>query len=273
MSNLNGLPEFKIRASSASKILSGKLGLTDVQEKKYCELKTRSEDSTAKTLTENMKEELRHLKYKKSNPELPEGAKSYCKDWVKEQLYDRRKNFTNKYVEKGLKVEEDSIYYSSGVLGWTDAVKNDEWFEDDFMCGTPDILLLGIDTVVDIKNAYDCFTMPLFDEVIPTDGYIDQLQVYMSLTGLNKALLCYCLMDAPLDIMQVEMRKLSWKEGFRGEISDEISARVKEQMTYSNLPDNLRLKLFEVQKDESFGEEIKTRVKMCREYIKTLTIK
>lgn len=267
------LPLFKIRASSASEILAGELGLTEAQTLKYHELNNRKNDLKGKPLTPNMVAELALLQYKKDNPQLPEGVKTYCKQWVKEQLYDRRKNFTNKYLEKGLQVEKDSINFAGEHLGWVDAEKNDEWFEDDYMCGTPDVLIESTKVVIDVKNAYDCFTMPLFEDVIPTKGYNDQLQVYLVLTGYEKALLVYTLMDAPLDIMKSEMKRLSWKEGLMGEVPPEMYQRVKEQMSYSDLDPSLRLKTFEVEKDASVISKLVERVIMCREYIKTLKIK
>lgn len=268
MESKTELPEFKIRASAASEILTGEIGLTDIQKARLEELSLR-DSGQGKPLTLNMQEELIKLKFKKENPELPEGVKSYCQKWIKEQLYDRRKNFTNRYLEKGIQCEDGAIEYSSSVFGWN-GVKNDEWFEDEFMQGTPDIILEETSHVIDIKNSYDCFSFPLFDEKIPTKGYEDQLQVYLHLTGHKSATLCYVLMDAPLDIMKEEMRRLSWKEGSQGLITDELYQKVKEQMTYSNLPDELRLKTFTVERNDFLIEKLKQRVLLCREYIKKL---
>jgi len=248
MENQKLFPEFKIRASAASEILSGEIGLTDIQKSRIKELSLR-DSGEGKPLTLNMQEELIKLKYKEQNPELPEGVKAYCQKWIKEQLYDRRKNFTNRYLEKGIQCEDGAIEFASNTYNWN-ASKNDEWFENEFMQGTPDIILENDSHVIDIKNSYDCFSFPLFDTKIPTKGYDDQLQAYLSLTGHEKATLCYVLMDAPLDIMKEEMRRLSWKEGSMGAVSDELYQKVKEQMTYSHLPIELRLKTFTVEKNQ-----------------------
>lgn len=269
------LPIFKIRASAAHEILAGSVGLTDVQSAKLYELSTRKKDATAKVsgvkpLTDKMEIELAGLIYKFDNPELPEGAKTYCQKWLKEQLYNRRKHFTNRYLEKGIQCEDGAIEFSADYHGWEGACKNDEWFEDDYMQGTPDIILELDSHVIDIKNSYDAFSFPLFEDEIPTKGYETQLQVYLALTGHERATLCYCLMDAPLDIMKEEMRRLSWKEGSMGAVSDELYQKVKSEMTYSNLIPELRLKTFTVEKDPSVIEELKIRVDMCREYIASL---
>jgi hypothetical protein len=188
------LPTFKIRASAASEILAGKIGLTEVQSSRIDELQSRA-DGTGKPLTPNMVEELDKLIYRRDNPELPQGAKTYCEKWLKEKLYERRKNFANQYLEKGIAVEDDSIEYASEHLGWGGVSKNEEWFSDEWMEGTPDViteLVVNVDevgnaehggVVIDMKNVWDCFTMPLFEQVIPTEGYETQLQVYMHLVS------------------------------------------------------------------------------------------
>lgn len=267
------LPIFKIRASAAHEILAGSVGLTDTQSSRLYELSTRKKDASggsAKPLTDKMEGELAILINKFENPELPEGAKTYCQKWLKEQLYNRRKHFTNRYLEKGIQCEDGAIAFASDYHGWVGAEKNDEWFEDDYMQGTPDIILDADSHVIDIKNSYDAFSFPLFETEIPTKGYETQLQVYLALTGHERATLTYCLMDAPLDIMKEEMRRLSWKEGSMGAISDELYQKVKSEMTYSNLIPELRLKSYTVEKDPAVIDELRIRVDMCREYIASL---
>lgn len=269
------LPIFKIRASAASEILGGTMGLTEVQNAKLIELSTRKEQAAngvdkVKPLTDKMEAELANLIYKFENPELPDGAKTYCQKWIKEQLYNRRKHFSNLYLEKGIQCEDGAIEFASDYHGWEGAEKNDEWFEDAYMQGTPDIILENESHVIDIKNSYDAFSFPLFETEIPTKGYDTQLQVYLHLTGHDCATLCYCLMDAPLDIMKEEMRRMSWKEGSMGAVSDELYQKVKAEMTYSNLIPELRLKTFTVTKDQSVIDELIFRVEKCREYIEQL---
>lgn len=198
---------------------------------------------------------------------LGKTGETVCSNWMKEQLYDRRKDFKNKYLDKGLQMEDEAIAYASEHLGWGSVSKNDEWFEDDDMQGTPDIMIEEMGMIIDIKNSYDCYTFPLFDKEIPTKGYEHQLQGYMALTGYEKAYLVYALMDAPLDIMKTEMRRKSWEMGLRGEVPTELYEKVKEEMTYSHLPPNLRLKVFEVKRDEEIIKLIRKRVGECRTFI------
>ncbi|MCY4781686.1 hypothetical protein ORI89_18695 [Sphingobacterium sp. UT-1RO-CII-1] len=193
----------------------------------------------------------------------------YLNEWMKEQIYERRKDFASKYFDKGNACEDEAIQYAAENLGWGEVHKNDEWFENDFMQGTPDVMRPKADTIIDIKNSWDCFTFPLYDTIIPSKGYDDQLQGYTELTNYGKAQLVYCLMDAPLDLMKKEMSRLSWKEGYRGEIPPEVYQKVKEDMTYSNLPPELRLKVFEVERDPKRILAIADRVLECRKYIES----
>lgn len=284
------LPTFKIRASAASEILAGCIGLTDAQQLEYDTLTERQkafEAGDLKTkLTPNMVDKLAKLQHKLDHPELPQGAKTYCEKWLKEKLYERRKNFANQYLEKGIAVEDESIKYAAAHLGWGEVTKNEEWFEDDYMQGTPDVIAslwtrtsdeeVERPTVIDMKNVWDCFTMPLFEEDIPTDGYETQLQVYMHLVSqeygvpFDSAILCYALMSAPLNVMEREMRKLSWEEGQQGLITDEIRQRVHREMNYDSMPPELRLKTYSVKRNPEIIVELKYRVELCREYIPTL---
>lgn len=279
------LPKFKIRASAASEILAGCIGLTETQAARLNELDARYQ-GIGKPLTDKMEIERKQLIHKEAHPELPTGAKTYCEKWLKEKLYDRRKNFTNQYLDKGIQVEGASIQFAADHYGWGDVAKNEEWFSDEWFEGTPDVIAELPDpttyyrpTVIDMKNVWDCFTMPLFEEEIPTAGYETQLQVYMHLVSehygveFNDALLVYSLMDAPLNVMEKQMRSLSWEEGQQGFISDEIRQRVHTEMTYSNLPPELRLKSYAVKRDPAVIEELKLRVRLCRKYIAGLVNK
>ena len=116
---------------------------------------------------------------------LSETTKTYLQEWMKERIFGMRKEISTKQINKGLEFEDLAI---DKAIDWLDlefAVKNTDKFEDDYFTGEPDLLLS--DTVVDIKNSWDCWTFPMFEDEIPTKGYFYQLQIYMHLTGLKKA--------------------------------------------------------------------------------------
>ena len=175
---------------------------------------------------------------------LSQTTKSHLQEWLKSELYGIRKQIKSKYLDKGNAVEDSAIDYAAAELGWLFAIKNEEFFEDDYFCGTPDVILE--DTIVDIKSSWDCFTFPLFEDEIPNKDYLYQLQVYMHLTGKRKATLCYVLMNTP--------EHLSYDE----------------PQDYSEVESKYRIKTFHIEYDTEVIEKLIERVKISREYIKTL---
>jgi hypothetical protein len=80
----------------------------------------------------------------------------------------------------------------------------------------------------------------------------------MALLGLDKAKLVYVLMDMPEE--QIE-REIMYNGG------------KYEDFIYSDLAPELRLKVYEVERDELLIEAIENRVIECREYLETIKIK
>lgn len=196
---------------------------------------------------------------------LSETAKTFCKTWVKEQLYERRKEFTSKQTYKGNKVENDGIAELVEFFNWPFMTeKNTERKSNDFMQGECDILP-GVDLVVDLKSSWDCFTFPLFDGKIPEKDYELQIRGYMELYGRKYGAVVFLLSDMPDELIEKELR-YKLKEGFS--LEDYENARLF--YIYSDLPMNLRVKRFDFIHDAEIIEKIKQRVELCREYIQTL---
>lgn len=175
---------------------------------------------------------------------LSQTCKSYLQTWLKEQLYQTKKTIQSKYLVKGTEVEDIAIDYYSEFKGLGFVLKNQDYFENDYMKGTPD-LLPDLDTVYEFKSSWDCFTFPLFETDIDK-SYWMQTQVYMHLTSRKKAVLVYTLQNTP--------DELEWDES----------------ADYSDLPASLRIKEFEIQYDIDFINSVEERVKECRLYIEEL---
>jgi len=198
------------------------------------------------------------------NGVLPKGAQTYCKNWVKEQRYGRRKDIWTKELQKGNECEKGAIELVTDTYHLGMISGNEEWFEGDEITGTPD--LIAVKSIRDIKCSWDCFTFPLFDTE-PNKGYWWQLQGYMSLTGKDVAFLDYVLMDTPESLIEAEVNRLSYRE----DITKESEQRIRDFHTYSHLPDSDRIKTFEIWRDDEAIKAIHERVVLCREYIKSLT--
>jgi hypothetical protein len=91
----------------------------------------------------------------------------------------------------------------------------------------------------------------------------------MWLTGKQKSLLVYCLVNTPEDMVQDEVRRAHWNAKLLEE-DPELIEQVTKRHNFDHIPDNRRVKFFEVQKDEQVIEQIKERVELCREYYETL---
>lgn len=198
---------------------------------------------------------------------LSQTAKTYVEEQVLLAKYGIVKTFNSRYTDKGNLVEDESIKLASDVLDLGFLYKNDEHFSNDWVTGTPDVNT--DDILLDVKSSWDATTFPFFATEIPTKDYFYQLQGYMWLTGKQKSLLVYCLVNTPLDMVQDEIRRAHWNANLLEESLDLID-EVQKRHNFDHIPDNRRVKVFEVERDDEVIGQIKERVELCREYYETL---
>jgi hypothetical protein len=189
--------------------------------------------------------------------QLSKTAQSYVETWIKEQIYKRRKVITTKYMDKGNMVENESISFAGRVLN-ADITKNEQRYENELLVGTPDVITE--DYVIDVKNSWDCFTFPLFYENVPNKDYYYQAQGYMALTGLSHYKLIYTLVDTPDSLIEREFK-------YASELDFDSFAK---DYRYSEIDEAYRIRIFEIERDDSVIDAINTRVIECREYINNL---
>lgn len=256
------IPVFKIRASAASKIMAnGKNsgGLTVKQEEKLADLQAKGSRS---------KEVDALIDKRDKPPELSAGAKTYCKTWLKEQkgFYGRRKEVKSKYLDKGNECEDEAI----GLLNkihLEDYVKNEEFFEDADMQGTPDIIA---NITRDTKCTWDETTIPIFDDYCDDDHYWQGL-VYMELTDRPAHSVDYCLIDTPDHLIEREIKFASYTSP---KSDDELREHFYKKMRFTDITNlNLRVKSFCFNRDKEKIQQLRDRVAMCRDYIETLLVK
>jgi len=130
-----------------------------------------------------------------------------------QQRYNRYKEISNKYIEKGLAVENDAIDMWRRHRGEI-VFKNEEMFVNEYIKGTPDLLIKDDETglvvnVPDIKSSWDIHTfMDAMKNDISKDYYW-QGQAYCWLTGAPRATFCYVLVSAPIEMINDEKYRLS----------------------------------------------------------------
>ena len=203
---------------------------------------------------------------------LSKTTASYCEEWLKEQIYSRKKEISSKYLDKGNMVEQSSLDYIESELGYDSLPKNEKSFENDYLTGTPDAIfsdhivdvhtknktqvLLTRPHIIDVKNSWDCFTFPLFYDNVPNKNYYWQAQGYMALTGLDYYRLIYTLMDTPEELIK--------KEYFGSNLDYDTFAK---HYKYSDIDSKYRIKVFEIERNDLDIDRIYTRVEECRQYI------
>jgi len=198
---------------------------------------------------------------------LSETAKSYIQDLFKERELGIYKEFSSRYTDKGLEMEDEAIQFASEVLNWDFVVKNETRFNNEWITGEPDINTDSL--LADIKCSWNGSTFPLFDETLKNKEYYYQLQGYLMLTGHDTSELVYCLMNTPLQIVEDEIRRQHWKLNL---IEEDLEVRdaVQKMHNFDHIPNELRVKRFIVQKDEAAQQKIKERVEVAREYYQQL---
>jgi hypothetical protein len=190
-------------------------------------------------------------------------TKTYIKELVLEHKYGIKKEINSRYLDKGNQVEDMAIELAEQALDLGFVFKNELYFENDHLTGTPDIITDTL--IVDVKSSWNGTTFPMFEDELPNKDYYWQLQGYMELTGKHNAIVAYCLVDTPEDIVLDEIRRVAWAKK-ELEPSEETEQDVRSQHEFNHIPKDKRVKAFLVEKDEHAIWQIKERVEQCREY-------
>lgn len=194
-------------------------------------------------------------------------CETYCLNWIMEQpeFFGRDINqFTSKQTSKGNIVERDALDFI-GVMLYDGAflTPNKLHFSDNFKTGTPDIILP--DHLVDNKSSWSVSSFPFFDKS-PDLGYWWQGQVYMNLTGRKKYKVVHTLMNTPENLITSETYKVARDLGY-AEPTDEIMQTTMKRLTFDDVPNERRIKVFEFDYDHEAIERLEKRVEECRQFI------
>jgi len=259
------MSELKIRASQLGRIMTDDSTAT-ITDKQLSTL----EGLLSKIKLTEKQAELRDklLLKRDAPPQLSTGAKTYIRELWLEKNYGVRNEINSKYIDKGNEVEHLSIELAETMLDVGKCFKNDEWFSNGYVHGTPDVIT---DTaIVDVKSSWSAANFPFFDEKLRNSIYEWQLKAYMWLTGIHKSYLSYCLVPTPEMLILDEIRRESWKRGEGGEVSDEVEQEVREFHNLDKIPVWQRVKSFEVLLTGKDIKKMKEKVQLAREYYNTL---
>lgn len=222
---------------------------------------------------EEVKKEIEELFLLLDKKELSVGAKSHLKTVYADLKYHKQsvsRERGSKMTNKGKIVEIESIKMISQLDG-IEYFKNEDHFENDFICGTPDCIATQPEMyVADVKSPWDMetFISNLGEDLDPR--YWWQIQGYMWLTGAKKGEVSYCLISSPeefiLDEIYAAARQMN-------EVTTDTpkmrlqEAIIRNNMTFDEIPMVERRIKFEVEYSQEAIDRIKEVIPMCREYL------
>lgn len=215
----------------------------------------------------------------RSGPGLSETTKAHLLEcWIKEK-YGREKDISNKYIEKGLAVEEDSItlYSLNTKKFWK---KNTETLENEFIVGTPDLFdgetIQSASAIKDIKSSWDLYTY-FANFVKPINkNYGWQLSGYCALTGSDSAGLVYCLVNTPEQLIWKAKDKLKWEMGIidpsASPMYQQACDDLEKAMMFDDIPREHRHIEFEIDITKYPIEKAYERIQECRKFLSQLKL-
>lgn len=261
-----------IRCSCLGKIMTPSKGsvITDKQLEELDRL------SGLPERTEKQEDTYQKLLAKKNAPpELSDTAKSYLREVYIYEKYGKDTiggSERSKYTIKGNSVEGNSIK----LLNRLDSslyTKNEDYVFNDFIKGTPDIIVKedGVATkIIDIKSSWDLASLLSHVGSSLDTGYYYQVMGYMALTGATEAEVAYCLVSMPDEIINSEKKRIFYLLNPATEENAEYKKaiqKLEDNMTFDEIPESERVVRFPVQRDEAVINSIYERVRSCRQWL------
>lgn len=257
--------------------------LESLSKKQFAYSETKNKETkTAKNMLEQLfklSEKLKKLEPLKDVPVLSDGCKTHLCDLYTVVTTGRTRDIKNKYLEKGLLLEEDAITQYSLLTGtffqknklrkYNEYVDGEMDFPDEF-------------TAYDTKVSWDIFTFnrTMAKPILPL--YHWQLDGYMWLYNKPKGRLVYTLLNTPEHLIQLEEKKLKYdlfgtQQNFdyappqEREMFDEACKELRLKMTYDDIPLKDKVITFDIERSEERIERIKQRVIDCRYFLNNIT--
>ena len=172
----------------------------------------------------------------KGKDELSVGAKTYVTKLAKEMIYGYDEKVSSKYMDKGLRVEDESIDLYNAVH-LTSYSKNMERKTNKWITGEADIV--ADDRIIDIKSSWCLTTFYVLADQGRDTGYEWQLRAYMWLWDKPRADIAYCLVSTPDDLIGYESKQLHKVDHINRELRVTIVPYVRDSV----MEDKIRTKV------------------------------
>jgi hypothetical protein len=128
----------------------------------------------------------------RSGKNMGQTAKSYIEQLAKEHFYGYESPIVNRYLDKGINQEIESIQLLNSVR-FENYEKNTERIENEWLTGECDILTN--EKIIDIKTSWSLDTFPELPEDIDSKEYEFQGRAYMMLYEKHEFELIYCMVS------------------------------------------------------------------------------
>lgn len=203
---------------------------------------------------------------------ISQTTKTLCSDMFLQNEYGYKEQAITDAMTKGNLCESDSRILIKNVIGGEFRKRFAERLSNDFIIGTPDIVLQKEDVVEDIKNS---FTLKTFHNADLAKAYYWQGQGYLWLTGKSNYRLIYTLNKTPESMILEQKKRYYFK--FDCDESNEDYLAISAQIDLNNdlidrIPLSDRVKVFNFIRNDDEIELLKNRIGDAREYYKTLKL-
>lgn len=212
-------------------------------------------------------ERIDYLKTILDKPHLSSVCKSYLCSYYIQKKYGMEENIKNKYFEKGISKEEDAITLYSLHQGEF-FKKNTERKFNEFIEGELDIK--NHERVIDTKVSWSMFQFMRTSTKPLAPLYYWQQIGYMWLWGLKKGRVAHCLLNTPEKLIAKEEKALLYDFIGSEEDYNEACKELRKSHIYDDIPVSDKVKIFDVDFDESKVDLIKSTIIDCRKYLQEM---
>lgn len=175
---------------------------------------------------------------------LSVGAKTYIRELVAQELFGVDFEISDKKIEKGLRVEDQSIALLNRVRGLS-LVKNKERKTDGFLTGEADLFDTQRRRGHDLKSSWSLGTFPIALADCVDRAYEWQMRGYMKLWDADEWEVNYAIVDTPDELIGWEPQSMHF---------------------VSHLPEAHRLTTWVIQRDRALEALMVEKVKHARTY-------
>lgn len=177
---------------------------------------------------------------------LSEGAKTYIRELVRQEVWGVDFEVSSKYTDKGLAVEAESLALLNRVRGLA-LVKNTERRDDGLITGEADTVDLGPRRCGhDLKSSWSLQTFPAFVKDCEDSLYAWQMRGYMRLWDLDRWEVNYAMVDTPEELLG--------------------PYEPQELHLVSHIPEHLRLTTWCIERDRELERQMDVKLLAARAY-------